>query len=99
MVTAFTLAHSVTLSLAVLGVVALPARLVESAIAASVLLAALNNIYPMVTSRRWLVAFGFGLVHGLGFGASSRVSGCPEAPWPWRSWRSTWGWKPANSRS
>lgn len=66
-VTAFTLAHSVTLSLAVLGVIALPARLVESAIAASVLLAALNNLHPLVTSRRWLVAFGFGLVHGLGF--------------------------------
>ena len=76
-VTAFTLAHSVTLSLAVLKVIALPARLVESAIAASVLLAALNNLYPLVTSRRWLVAFGFGLVHGLGFASVLLDLGLP----------------------
>jgi hypothetical protein len=76
-VTAFTLAHSVTLSLAVLEVIALPSRLVESAIAASVLLAALNNLYPLVTSRRWLVAFGFGLVHGLGFASVLLDLGLP----------------------
>jgi HupE / UreJ protein len=76
-VTAFTLAHSVTLSLAVLKVIVLPARLVESAIAASVLLAALNNLYPLVTSRRWLVAFGFGLVHGLGFASVLLDLGLP----------------------
>jgi len=74
-VTAFTLAHSVTLSLAVLKVIALPARLVEPAIAASVLLAALNNLYPLVTSRRWLVAFGF--VHGLGFASVLLDLGLP----------------------
>lgn len=77
-VTAFTLAHSVTLSLAVLEIIALPARLVESAIAASVLLAALNNLYPLVTSRRWLVAFGFGLVHGLGFASVLLDLGLPR---------------------
>ena len=66
-VTAFTLAHSITLSLATLGVVALPSALVESAIAASVLLAALNNVFPLFRGRRWLVAFGFGLIHGFGF--------------------------------
>lgn len=66
-VTAFTLAHSLTLSLAALGIVQLPARLVESAIAASIILAALNNIYPLVQRRLWLVAFGFGLIHGFGF--------------------------------
>ncbi len=77
-VTAFTLAHSVTLSLAVLRVIALPARLVESAIAASVLLAALNNLYPLVTGRRWLVAFGFGLVHGLGFASVLLDLGLPR---------------------
>lgn len=66
-VTAFTLAHSITLSLAALELVALPARLVEAAIAASVVIAAINNIVPIVTRRLWLVAFGFGLIHGFGF--------------------------------
>jgi hypothetical protein len=66
-VTSFTVAHSITLSLAALGILNFPARLVESAIAASVVFAALNNIRPMVTRRLWLIAFGFGLVHGLGF--------------------------------
>jgi hypothetical protein len=66
-VTAFTLAHSLTLSLAVLGLVHLPARWVESAIALTVLLGALNNLKPLIVRRRWAVAFGFGLVHGLGF--------------------------------
>lgn len=66
-VTAFTLAHSLTLSLAVLGVVHLPARWVECAIAATVLLGALNNLRPVIVRRRWVVAFAFGLVHGFGF--------------------------------
>ena len=66
-VTSFTVAHSITLSLAALGILSFPARLVELAIAASVVFAALNNIRPMVTRRLWLIAFGFGLVHGLGF--------------------------------
>lgn len=66
-VTAFTVAHSVTLSLAALHLVALPAKWVESVIAISVLLAALNNIKPLVSERVWMVAFGFGLVHGFGF--------------------------------
>jgi hypothetical protein len=66
-VTAFTVAHSVTLSLAVLGFVRVPSRVVESTIAATVLLGALNNLVPVVLERRWLVAFAFGLVHGLGF--------------------------------
>lgn len=66
-VTAFTLAHSITLSLAALGVLALPSRWVESAIALSVLLAALNNLRPVTHGRRWIAAFGFGLIHGFGF--------------------------------
>jgi hypothetical protein len=66
-VTAFTVAHSLTLSLAALGVVALPSRWVESAIALSVLLAALNNVLPVARGRRWAAAFLFGLVHGFGF--------------------------------
>jgi len=66
-VTAFTVAHSVTLSLAVLGVVHLPARWVECGIALTVLLGALNNLRPVIVRRRWAVAFAFGLVHGFGF--------------------------------
>jgi hypothetical protein len=77
-VTAFTLAHSITLSLAALGVVALPSRLVESAIAASVVLAALNNVVPVFHGRRWAVAFGFGLVHGFGFASVLADLGLPR---------------------
>ena len=66
-VTAFTVAHSITLSLAVLEVVQLPSRFVESAIAASVLITALDNLWPVLPRKRWLVAFTFGLLHGFGF--------------------------------
>src|SRR2546422_429817 len=58
---------SIMLSLATLEIVRLPSRLVESTIAASVILAALNNIRPVLTERGWLLAFCFGLVHGFGF--------------------------------
>jgi hypothetical protein len=77
-VTAFTLAHSITLSLATLGWVALPSRLVESTIAASVVLAALNNVFPFFQGRRWMVAFGFGLVHGFGFASVLADLGLPR---------------------
>ena len=76
-VTAFTAAHSITLSLAALGVVELPSRLVESAIAASVVLAAANNLKPLVERRRWMVAFGFGLIHGFGFASVLVELGLP----------------------
>lgn len=66
-VTAFTLAHSITLSLATLGLVQLPSRPVEAAIALSVLLTALDNLVPFLPARRWTVAFAFGLIHGFGF--------------------------------
>jgi hypothetical protein len=66
-VTAFTLAHSITLTLSVLNVVRLPTRLVEFVIAASVAVAALNNVWPLFRGRSWPVAFGFGLIHGFGF--------------------------------
>lgn len=66
-VTAFTLAHSVTLGLATLGWVQIPSRLTESVIAASVLLTALDNLVPFLPRRRWLVALAFGLIHGFGF--------------------------------
>ena len=77
-VTAFTLAHSITLSLAALGVVSLPSRLIESVIAASVVVAALNNLYPVITRKVRLVAFGFGLVHGFGFASVLGDLGLPQ---------------------
>ncbi|MEO8302926.1 MAG: HupE/UreJ family protein [Betaproteobacteria bacterium] len=77
-VTAFTLAHSITLSLAALGVVSLPSRLVESAIAASVVLAALNNVRPIVYAGRWIIAFCFGLIHGFGFASVLADLGLPQ---------------------
>ncbi|HKC42458.1 MAG TPA: HupE/UreJ family protein [Burkholderiales bacterium] len=77
-VTAFTVAHSITLGLATLDVVTLPSRLVESAIAASVVLAALNNLFPVVRRGRWAVAFLFGLVHGFGFAAVLRDLALPQ---------------------
>ena len=77
-VTAFTVSHSITLTLSVLGVISLPSRLVESGIALSVLLAALNNLWPWVTRRVWLLAFGFGLVHGFGFASVLADLGLPQ---------------------
>ena len=77
-VTAFTVAHSITLSLAALSVIELPSRLVESAIAVSVLLAALNNLWPVVSRRRWMVAFAFGLIHGFGFASVLTDLGLPQ---------------------
>ena len=77
-VTAFTAAHSITLTLAALGVVRLPTALTESAIAASVFLAALNNVWPVVTRARWMAAFGFGLVHGFGFASVLGELGLPD---------------------
>ena len=77
-VTAFTAAHSITLTLATLGYVSLPSRWVESAIAASVVLAALNNVWPVFHGRRWMVAFGFGLIHGFGFASVLVDLGLPR---------------------
>ena len=76
-VTAFTVAHSITLTLAALQIVELPSRWVESAIAASVVLAAANNLFPLVQRRRWLVAFSFGLIHGFGFASVLTELGLP----------------------
>jgi hydrogenase/urease accessory protein HupE len=79
-VTAFTVAHSITLSLAVLGLVALPSRWVESAIALSITYVAAENVLQGNASigRRWLVTFGFGLVHGLGFASALQEMHLPR---------------------
>ena len=66
-VTLFTIAHTITLTLATLQIIELPARLVESVIAASVAFAALNNVYPVLTRGMGFVVFTFGLFHGFGF--------------------------------
>ena len=80
-VTAFTLAHSVTLCLAALGIAAIPSAIVEPAIAASILWVALENLYaPGAVARRWAIGFLFGLVHGFGF--ASALSGIELSGWP-----------------
>jgi hypothetical protein len=66
-VTAFTVAHSITLALAVLDIYNPPSRWVESLIALSVIVAAANNLHPLMTEDRWKMTFAFGLVHGFGF--------------------------------
>jgi hypothetical protein len=76
-VTAFTLAHSITLSLAAFDLIRLPSRLTESVIAASIIIAALNNVFPRVTEGRWRIAFAFGLLHGFGFASVLTEMGLP----------------------
>jgi hypothetical protein len=70
-VTAFTVAHSVTLGLAMAGIVLLPSRLVETLIALSIVVMAVENCFMReVKPWRWSLVFVFGLVHGLGFAGS-----------------------------
>lgn len=67
-VSMFTLAHSITFTLAGLGIVPLPsAKFVETLIAVSIAAAAIHNLRPVFINREWLMAFAFGLFHGLGF--------------------------------
>jgi hydrogenase/urease accessory protein HupE len=69
-VTSFTVAHSLTLALAALSVVALPSRWVESAIALSIIVVAVLNVLGKKSDQRWMLAFGFGLIHGFGFASA-----------------------------
>ena len=66
-ITFFTIAHTITLSLASLNLISLPSRFVESIIALSIGLAAYNNIRTIFKGRDWIIAFVFGLFHGFGF--------------------------------
>ena len=70
-VTAFTIAHSITLALTVLGVLSLPSQIVESAIALSIVYIAAENLFRRnsvaLQRQRLVVTFGFGLLHGMGF--------------------------------
>lgn len=69
-ITAFTLAHSTTLALAVTNVVSVPARVIEPAIAVSVIVAAATNLLPRAHGIGVPTAFGFGLLHGFGFASA-----------------------------
>jgi hypothetical protein len=78
-VTAFTIAHSITLGLTITGWLTPPADLVEPAIAMSVVLAALNNLLGFSALKRWRLAFVFGLVHGFGFASVLLDLGLPAS--------------------
>ena len=74
-VTAFTAAHSLTLSAAVLGIVDLPASIVEPLIAASIVIVGIENLRRGHVDSRWKLTFAFGLIHGFGFAGALRDLG------------------------
>lgn len=74
-ITSFTVAHSLTLAMATLGVINVPADLVEPVIAASIVFVGLENVFGRRLAARWSVTFMFGLVHGLGFASALRELG------------------------
>jgi hydrogenase/urease accessory protein HupE len=76
-VTAFTIAHSITLSLATLDIVVIPSSIVEPAIAASIVYVAMENFFTSNIDGRWRVTFAFGLIHGFGFAGALREIGLP----------------------
>jgi len=83
MVTAFTLAHALTLSLAATGLFSPPTRWVESGVAASVLFAGLNNLVPMVYRGLFWLAAGFGLIHGAAIAGALIELGLPPGDRVW----------------
>jgi hydrogenase/urease accessory protein HupE len=76
-VTAFTIAHSITLSLAALQIVVIPSTIVEPAIAASIVFVAVENFFSRDVDGRWKVTFAFGLIHGFGFASALQEFGLP----------------------
>lgn len=76
-VTAFTVAHSITLSLAALDIVVVPSSIVEPAIAASIVFVAAENFFSRNADGRWKVTFAFGLIHGFGFASVLKEFGLP----------------------
>ena len=83
-ITAFTIAHSITLALAALNIVMLPERLVEATIALSIAYVAAENLFMRkAVSHRWAVSFLFGLVHGFGFSNVLRELGLPKEGLLW----------------
>jgi hydrogenase/urease accessory protein HupE len=77
-VTAFTFAHSITLSLAALQIVVIPSSIVEPAIAASIVYVAIENFFSRNVDGRWRDTFAFGLVHGFGFASALQEFGLPR---------------------
>ena len=77
-ITSFTVAHSLTLALATLGLINVPPVIVEPVIAASIVFVGLENLFRRRVAARWLVTFVFGLVHGLGFASILRELGIGE---------------------
>jgi len=77
-VTAFTVSHSITLSLAALNVVTLPTSLTEAAIAASIIFVAAENFWSRNIDKRWIVTFLFGFIHGFGFASGLLEMGVPK---------------------
>jgi len=82
-VTAFTVAHSITLALAALKLVSLTPAFIEPAIAATIVLAALDNVLPIFPVRRVVVTFFFGLIHGFGFAGVLAELNLPRADFAW----------------
>jgi hydrogenase/urease accessory protein HupE len=78
-VTAFTVAHSITLSLAALDIVRIPSTVIEPAIAASIVYVAAENFLSHDVDKRWRDAFGFGLIHGFGFATALQEFGLPQS--------------------
>jgi hydrogenase/urease accessory protein HupE len=81
-VSAFTVAHSITLALAATGVYAPSPRLVEPAIALSIAYVGVENFFVQDASRRWRITFPFGLIHGFGFAGALREIALPHAQVP-----------------
>jgi hypothetical protein len=82
-VTAFTVAHSITLGLAALKMVSLSPKFIEPAIAVTIILAALDNVLPIFPVRRVVVTFFFGLIHGFGFANVLAELNLPRAAFAW----------------
>jgi len=82
-VSAFTVAHSITLGLAALKLVSLTPAFIEPAIAATIVLAALDNVLPIFPVRRVVVTFFFGLIHGFGFAGVLAELNLPRADFAW----------------
>jgi hydrogenase/urease accessory protein HupE len=78
-ITAFTVAHTLTLALAVLQIVKLPPQLVEVGISITIMYVAAENLWTRNTGHRWMLTFGFGLVHGFGFANVLRELGLPSS--------------------
>jgi hypothetical protein len=77
-VTVFTIAHTITLSLAALNAVSMSSRVVESIIAISIAIAALDIVVPIFKERIWWIVFAFGLFHGFGFASVLSSIGIPS---------------------